>query len=221
MIKIGYLGRNHALELLEETQPTNVAKELTGKVKRCPSVRGYDMNTFEVKCPFDAEWTITKSDTDNIVCDFNPDHTTVAVDNKVLEFDVDSGVVQINIRPQWSFVSDTPGTILLQHSNGIDTNPPIISGMFDIYNWPDRTLSIGYKITSNPQTFRLKRGEPWYRVTIITPELQPVNLVKMEERPPFLERTKNKHHLAAVHYLNWRKVFKYFGKTRPKKLINA
>ena len=221
MIKVGYLGLNHHLEILEESQPTKIAKELTGKIKRCPAIRGYDMNTFEVKCPFNVEWTVRKNNTGEVVYDFNTDYTTVTINDQLLAFDVDSGVVQVELRPQWSFVSDTPGTILLQHSNGIDTNPPIISGMFDIYNWPDRTLSIGYNITEYPQTIRLKRGEPWYRVTIITPDLQPVNLVKMEERPPFLQRTKNKHHLAAVHYINWRKVFKYFGKTRPKKLINA
>jgi hypothetical protein len=78
---------------------------------------------------------------------------------------------------------------------------------------------VAYSITEKVQTFKLKRGEPWYRVTFITPDLEPVKLIKMNERHPYLVRTQNKDTLSTIKYLNWRKVFKYFGKTRPKKLI--
>ena len=108
---------------------------------------------------------------------------------------------------------------MVLHTNGVDTNPQIITGMFDIYDWPDRALSVGYYLTKKEQTFTLKRDEPWYRVTFITPDLEPIKLIKMTERSPYLVRTQNKDKLSTIKYLNWRKVFKYFGKTRPKKLI--
>ena len=138
---------------------------------------------------------------------------------EILSFDNDATVVQVLLSPAWSFVSDTPNTILFLHTNGVDTNPQMISGMFDIYDWADRAVSMAYSITEKVQTFKLKRGEPWYRVTFITPDLEPVKLIKMTERHPYLVRTQNKDTLSTLKYLNWKKVFKYFGKTRPKKLI--
>ena len=218
MIKIGYLGSDDStlasLELLEETHPTNIGL-LGGSLKRCPSVRGYHMNTFEVKCPFDLEWTVSHT-SEGVFCEVSENTTQLA---NILLIDEQGTNCQVKLRPMWSFISDTPNTIILQHTNGIDTNPQIVSGMFDIYNWPDRAISIGYSITKKEQTFKLKRGEPWYRVTFITPDLEPVKLIKMTERSPFLIRTQNKDKLTTIKYLNWRKIFKYFGKTRPKKLI--
>ena len=221
MIKIGYIGANkNAQELLEETQPTNIGL-LGGNLTRCPSVRGYHMNTFEVKCPFDLEWTVWREENR---WEVNIENTSLSTDSSfsldnLFAFDKENTNVQINYRPGWSFISDTPNTILLQHTNGIDTNPQIISGMINIYDWADRALSIGYSLTEKVQTFKIKRGEPWYRVTFITPDLEPVKLIKMTERHPYLVRTQIKDHLATIEYQNWRKIFKYFGKTRPKKLI--
>ena len=221
MIKIGYIGANkNAQELLEETQPTNIGL-LGGNLTRCPSVRGYHMNTFEVKCPFDLEWTVWREENR---WEVNIENTSLSTDSSfsldnLFAFDKENTNVQINYRPGWSFISDTPNTILLQHTNGIDTNPQIISGMINIYDWADRALSIGYSLTEKVQTFKIKRGEPWYRVTFITPDLEPVKLIKMTERHPYLVRTQRKDKLATIEYQNWRKIFKYFGKTRPKKLI--
>ena len=221
MIKIGYLGTGvTSLELLEETQPTNIGS-LGGSLKRCPSVKSYHMNTFEVKCPFDLEWTVWRDENRWKV---NMENTTIGWDDsfpleKLFTFDNECTNCQVNYRPMWSFISDTPNTTILLHTNGIDTNPQIITGMFDIYDWPDRALSIGYSLTEEVQTFKINRGEPWYRVTFITPDLEPVKLIKMTEKHPYLVRTQIKDELGTIEYQNWRKIFKYFGKTRPKKLI--
>ena len=232
MIKIGYLGNaGHdrrfgsalavSLENLTECKPTPI-KLLGGALTRCPSVRGYHMNTFEVKCPFDLEWTITRDKTDDSWrWDINPDNTTIDLDKglQILSVDSEGKSVQVMIHPGWSFVSDTPNTIMLQHTNGIDTNPQMISGQLDIYKWPDRQMSIGYYVEKGKQTFTLKKGKPWYRVTFFLPDLEPVKLVKMTERSEFLKRTANKSYLSNIKYLNWRKVFTDFGNSRPKKLI--
>ena len=157
MIKIGYLGTGvTSLELLEETQPTNIGL-LGGSLKRCPSVKSYHMNTFEVKCPFDLEWTVWREENR---WEVNTENTSLNTDgsfslDNLFTFDRENTNVQINYRPGWSFISDTPNTILLQHTNGIDTNPQIISGMIDIYDWPDRALSIGYSLTEKIQTFKI------------------------------------------------------------------
>ena len=225
MIKIGYLGIEGGdalgLENLTECKPTPI-KLLGGALTRCPSVRGYHMNTFEVKCPFDLEWTITKDKTDDTWrWDINPDNTTIDLDKglQILSVDSEGKSVQVVLHPGWSFVSDTPNTIMLQHTNGIDTNPQMISGQLDIYKWPDRQMSIGYYVEKGKQTFTLKKGQPWYRVTFFTPDLRPVKLVRMEERPEFLKRTKDKVYLTGIKNLDWRKIFTDFGNSRPKKLI--
>jgi len=102
----------------------------------------------------------------------------------------------------------------------VTTNPPIVSGQLDIYKWPDRPLSAGYYINKNLQTFKLRRGQPWYNITFITPEFEPVKLIRMYERCAFLKNTHNKFQLPTINKLDWRNVFNYFGRTRPKKLIN-
>ena len=232
MIKIGYLGNEGpggrfgsalavSLENLTECKPTPI-KLLGGALTRCPSVRGYHMNTFEVKCPFDLEWTITRDKTDDSWrWDINPDNTTIYLDKdlEILGVDSEGKSVQVMIHPGWSFVSDTPNTIMLQHTNGIDTNPQMISGQLDIYKWPDRQMSIGYYVENDKQTFTLKKGKPWYRVTFFVPDLEPVKLVEMTERSEFLKRTANKSYLSSLKHLNWKKIFTDFGNSRPKKLI--
>jgi len=225
MIKIGYLGNEGGdalgLENLIECKPTPI-KLLGGALTRCPAVRGYHMNTFEVKCPFDLEWRVTRPKTDiPWSLEINPNNTTIDLDKGHQPFKVDSEgkSVQVMIHPGWSFVSDTPNTIMLQHTNGIDTNPQMISGQLDIYKWPDRQMSIGYYVKNDEQTFTLKKGQPWYRVTFFLPNLEPVKLVEMTERSEFLKRTANKSYLSNLKHLNWRKVFTDFGNSRPKKLI--
>ena len=236
MIKIGYLGLPEnadivlGLEHLEECKPTPIGLH-DGVLSRCPGTKGYHMNTFEVKCPFDLEFTITRSEEEKEIGDYswviNPDKTTFDLtdvfwySNQILNFSPDGTTVQVMTHPGWSFVSDTPNTIMLQHSNGIDTNPQIITGNADIYKWPDRQLSIAYSLEDggDEQTFTLKRGQPWYRVTFFVPELQPVTLVKMEERPLYLRNIRNKTDLTIFKNLNWRKIFNDFGNSRPKKLI--
>ena len=235
MIKIGYLGAPEndggvlGLELLEECKPTPIGL-LGGVLSRCPATRGYHMNTFEVKCPYNLEFTITRSEEEKETGDWsagiNPDKTSFDLNdmfwnsNQILNFTPDGTTVQV-IHPGWSFVSDTPNTIMLKHSNGIVTNPQQVTGQLDIYKWPDRQMSVGYYLDTgkDEQTFTLKRGQPWYRLTFFTPGLETVKLVRMEERPEFLKRTHNKSQLALIKYTNWRKVFTDFGNSRPKKLI--
>jgi hypothetical protein len=226
MIKIGYLSSpSLGLEHLLECQPTPI-KLLGGNLTKCPAVRGYHQNTFEVKCPFDLEWTVSKHPMTGCRAEINPDNCSLDMEKisnleNILAFDREGKVVQVLINPGWSFVSDTPNTIMLQHSNGIDTNPQIVTGQMDIYKWADRKLSVGYSLENggDEQTFTLKRGQPWYRVTFFVPDLKPITLVKMEERPEFLKRTRNKTDLTIFKNLNWRKIFTDFGNSRPKKLI--
>ena len=233
MIDIGYLNDSEQSEFssritaicnLEEVQPTKVSPIDSEYVKYCPSIKTLYANTFEVRCPFDLEFTIQHNGDGTWNWNINKDRSTIDLiqlpGDEILNFTSDGKVVQIYPNPRWSFISDTKNVILLQHSNGITTNPPIISGQVDIYKWPDRPLSVGYHISKNTQTFRLRRGQPWYNLTFITPEFEPIKLIRMYERCAFLKNTHNKFKLPTINKLDWRNVFNYFGRTRPKKLIN-
>ena len=166
MIDIGYLNDSDQSEFaatttsicnLEEVQPTRVNPIDSEYIKYCPSVKTFYANTFEVRCPFDLEFTIQKNGDGTWNWNINGDKTTIDLQRftgeDILNFTSDGKVVQIYPNPRWSFVSDTKNVILLQHSNGITTNPPIISGQLDIYKWPDRPLSVGYLISKNLQIF--------------------------------------------------------------------
>ena len=70
MIDIGYLNDSEQSEFsskvtsicnLEEVQPTKVSPIDSEFVKYCPSVKTLYANTFEVKCPFDLEWTVQRN----------------------------------------------------------------------------------------------------------------------------------------------------------------
>ena len=156
MIDIGYLNDSEQSEFastttsicnLEEVQPTRINPIDSEYIKYCPSVKTFYANTFEVRCPFDLEFTIQKNGDGTWNWNINGDKTTIDLQRftgeDILNFTSDGKVVQIYPNPRWSFVSDTKYVILLQHSNGISTNPPIISGQLDIYKWPDRPLSVG------------------------------------------------------------------------------
>ena len=87
-------------------------------------------------------------------------------------------------------------------------NPQIVTGWLDIYKWPDRPLSIAYNIHKSIQTIKIKKGQPWYRLTFITPEFESVKLIRMYERCSFLLNTKNK---SKMIYHGWES-------TRPRLL---
>lgn len=234
MIKIGYLNFpeesnygfiSSSVCNMEETQPRKVKGIDSNYVKMCPSVKTYYANTFEILCPFDLEFTVKFNDEGGWHTDINTDKTTISLVNaefepeKILNFTPDGRIVQIFPNPNWSFISDTKNVILIQHSNGIDTNPQILTGNLDIYKWPDRPLSVGYYLDKKEQTITLRRGQPWYRLTFITPEFEQVKLIRMYERCAFLKNTMSKGKLSLINKLNWKKIFNYFGNTRPKRLI--
>jgi hypothetical protein len=223
MIKIGYLGGEDpvGLELLEEVQPTRISQLTSDFVKNCPAINNYYKNTFEIRSPYTLDFTIKQSRNGP---SWEIHDTTLAVGNlgfdgeKILQVTGDGDFVQIYPRPQWGFISDTKNVIMFQHSNGITTNPPVISGMYDIYKWPDRNLSLAYKLEFGKR-ITIKKGEPLYYVTFITPNFEPVKLIRMYERTGFLKSTRNKENLSFMSKQNWPKVFEYFGRSRPKKLI--
>ena len=232
MIKIGYLNDPSVSEFesvgtsicnMEETQPNKIEGVNSQYTKFCPSIKTYYANTFEVKCPFDLEFKVEHKDTGEWFWEIV--NTTINIPNQyfspedILNFSPDGKVVQIYPNPNWSFISDTKNVILMQHTNGIDTNPQIVTGWLDIYKWPDRPLSVAYNTNKSMQTIKIKKGQPWYRLTFITPEFEQVRLIRMYERCSFLLNTKNKSKMAVINKVNWRKVFNYFGTTRPKKLI--
>tara|TARA_Y100001936_G_scaffold229637_1_gene251992 strand:+ start:401 stop:1108 length:708 start_codon:yes stop_codon:yes gene_type:complete len=232
MIKIGYLNDPSVSEFesvgtsicnMEETQPKKVKGVDSQYTKFCPSIKTYYENTFEVKCPFDLEFKVEHKDSGE--WNWEIINTTINIPNQyfnpeeILNFSPDGKVVQIYPNPNWSFISDTENVILMQHTNGIDTNPQIVTGWLDIYKWPDRPLSIAYNIHKSIQTIKIKKGQPWYRLTFITPEFESVKLIRMYERCSFLLNTKNKSKMAVINKLNWKKVFNWFGNTRPKRLI--
>lgn len=227
MIDIGYLTDPRydisAICNLEEVEPTRVEQIDAQFIKFCPAVKTLYANTFEIKCPFDLEWTIKFEDDGRFNWELPSDKTTINLEflkaSDILNFQPDGRTVQIAPNPQWSFISDTKNVIMIQHTNGITTNPPIISGQIDIYKWPDRPLSIGYYMNKKSQTFRLRKGQPWFRVSFITPDFQPVRLIRMYERCAFLESTLTKAKLTMIQKLDWKRVFNYFGNSRPKKLI--
>ena len=229
MIKIGYLVSGHSkdedlsssLSYLDDAQPKRVEPIDDDELKYCPSVRTYYANTFEVKCPYDLQFSVDQSNkgTKYTIDSTNLDFGHFSPD-QMLKFGEGGKSVQIYPMPLWSFVSDTPNVFLILHSDGITTNPQIISAWLDIYKWPDRPLNVAYRTHLKNQTIKLKKNEPLYRISFLTPDLESVKLVRMYERKGFLKETKNKVYLSGLlRGNNWKRIFNNFGKSRPKKLI--
>ena len=225
MIKIGYIGSADpvGIELLPESQPKR-ADQLTNEfIKNCPGISNYYKNTFVIHAPYTLEYTVSKNADGSLWWEIHPENTTLSIGSPtfptedIVQIQGDA-FAQINPRPQWGFISDTPNVYLLQHTNGITTNPQIVSGMFDIYKWPDRAVSVAYPVEIGKRV-RINKGEPWYNITFITPNFEPVKLVRMYERTGFLSATRNKHNTSYMSKQFWPRVFDYFASIRPKRLI--
>ena len=173
------------------------------------------------------EWKVIRNEDNTYEWTINMDTTTLAMSPNgdinpegVLNFTNDGASVQMRPCPNYSFVSDTKNVILLQHMALPSQNPPILAGMIDIYKWPDRSISVGYEVPVGESYFSVKKGEPWYYLTFITPDQESVKLVRqLKKRHPFLEKANGKERMSAFFKLNWKEQFDWFGKTRPKKLI--
>lgn len=229
MIKVGLLGcpddGGSAIEMIPGVKPEKVKHPESKYLNGCPSIVGYYKNTYAVTCPFDLEWAICHNDDGSWDWAINEENSSVSLNSRlitpenILGMSPDGRVCQIHPHPMWSFVSDTKDVIVLQHTNGPTENPDIITGMMDIYKWPDRPLSVAYHCPNKQNKFQLKKGQPWYYITFITPNQDTVKLVELEERHPFLKKTSNKSNLGFFRKLNWTKIFNHFGETRPKKLM--
>lgn len=229
MIKVGLLGcpddGGNAIEMIPDVKPAKVSVPNSKFLSGCPSIVGYYKNTYQVTCPFDLEWAVCHNEDGTWDWAINEENSSISLDSRLISpIDIlgaspDGRVCQIHPHPMWSFVSDTKDVIVLQHSNGDTKNPDIITGMMDIYKWPDRPLSVAYSCDKADNKFNLQKGQPWYFITFITPNQETVKLVELEDRHPFLKRTRNKSNLGFFRKLNWTKIFNHFGEVRPKKLM--
>ena len=81
MIDIGYLTDPRydisAICNLEEVEPTKVEQIDAQFIKFCPAVKTLYANTFEIKCPFDLEWTIKFEDDGRFNWQLPSDKTTI------------------------------------------------------------------------------------------------------------------------------------------------
>jgi len=229
MIKIGYYhpeDNKSPDEFLMGCTPERVPQSDSDFLRRCPSTSVYRKNTFVVRAPYTLEFEVESDGKGQYQWQIDMESTTLAMSPNgevnpqgVLNFTPDGLSVQTRPCPNYSYVSDTKGVILLQHMALPSKNPPIINGMIDIYKWPDRALSVGYELPVGKTSFSIKKGEPWYFITFITPEQETVKLVRQIKRHPFLLKSNGKDRMSAFFKLNWREQFNFFGKMRPKKLI--
>jgi len=230
MIKIGMflppMEHRSSVEMVEGVLPEKVEPLDSDMLRRCPSITDYYKNTYVVRAPYTLEFEVVRNEDDSYEWQIDMETTTLAFPphggadpQASLSFTPDGASVQIRPFPSFSFVSDTKDVVLLQHTNGVTVNSQIISGVIDIYKWPDRALSVAYPIHKGHNTVTIKKGEPWFFLTFITPDLEPVKVVQMDERHPFLEKTKGKENMSKYFKLSWRKQFNYFGRIRPKKLL--
>lgn len=228
MINIGYYHEQsgtHSSLVAEGVYPERIETLESHLLRQCPSTEWYRRNTFAVRAPFTLEWSIERKDNDEIDWFVNTDTSTLAfgrgriTPESCLKFSGDLKVVQIAPQIGHSFVSDTQGVIMMVHSNGKTKCSDVVSGVMDIYKWPDREMSLAYHINKGLNEYKIIKGEPLYWLTFITPDMKPVKLIHQYTRHPFLEKTKTKSELPQLMKVNWLKQFQHFARLRPKKLI--
>lgn len=186
----------------------------------CPITKSIRNNTFEFVSPLDFRFKISD---DGTICLHNNDNGInqdyyhrfrESIETSIL-FDKDN--VQI-IATDIMFTTDTPGTKVMFWPHPTSNHPKMMLGMIDIYDWLRVWHYTFFAFPDPNKEYIIKKGDPLAMVSILTPNMEPVELLFTE---PTVEMEKLSRREATKLYKikDWFKIFKIAGNLRPKKLI--
>ena len=179
--------------------------------KKCPAFNHKQDRTFVGLSSIDFEFLVERSGEKNIILCDNPD--LLFLDDE--HINSPKPVIQIQFpkfffwthqNDIWFEFNDHPMT---SYSNNFIAVP----GWFNLSNWP-RTMSLAITIVDEKKPVRIKKGDPLFRISFYSPNLDFQVVLKEEKDKKLIESMEkefSKRQEYAYKHKSWRK--KMFSKT--------
>ncbi len=155
--------------LAPEPERTLGKAAVRGEYLKCVAVQDFHVNTFTVYSPFSARFKF----------DREANKIDAYGDNVINTARFTENGVEIQLFPQYVF--RTTESVVIQLLPPLLTPPRsdafVTPGEYDISRWL-RPLNTSFMIPDGVTEFEIKEGEPLYSVRFITPNNEPVKLVR-------------------------------------------
>lgn len=229
MIKIGFVSVGNlgdpqqSLEAHPAFYPKREDFQADGPTRKCPAFHDYVMGSFSIGIAYNLRFCVRKSQDGKYWVEYDRSFTSLPepiLPNCLNLDNIEYGVVQLNIHPNWMFISDTPNVHMIVIPASGQTNPEPFRGHLNIYNW--------FRHTS--YAFRVKIDE-WVTVSKDSP-IMAVKFVHPEETHFVIKEVRKTREIESraqfmvIHNLvgsqtfsRWKDIFKFNGKRRPKKVL--
>lgn len=179
--------------------------------RRCPAVQSYMVNSFRVNYPVTANIKVQNQelfcDTPKFLQNINGWDSFFAWTGNALEAcctDV-------------FFFCDVPGVKVLMHPHKDGPLPCIVPSIVDTYKFPRSTHACAF--LTEGQEINIKRGDPAYIVTFITPNEERVRLVPCD-RPEVMAWSKEREtYNRATGVMKWKHFFTEGLRFKPKNQV--
>jgi hypothetical protein len=201
-------------------------------VSNCPGWLDYESRLFEVPCPVDLRLRIVR-DKDGRLMIANPDGDASGVRHAHL-----GRLLTLVPQAEWRHPErpilqiTTPYVFIADETAWLTQSPPVqhynpnpwpgilIGGRLPVHIWP-RAMVWAFEWWDISKELVLRRGEPWFYVTIETDDPgRPLRLVEAEMTPALREYRQGMS--GVTNYVNrtW-SLFKVAEERRPKKLLTV
>lgn len=156
--------------LAPEPQRSLANVEARGEFLKCVAVQDFHVNAFTVYSPFSAKFTFDRAN--NKIDIVGDNHLNTAKYNE-------DGDVELQLFPQYVFRTTAPVMMqLLPPVLATNRNDAfVVPGEFDISRWI-RPLNTAFIVPKHVDVFEIKEGEPLFSIRFITPNNEPVKLIR-------------------------------------------
>lgn len=179
--------------------------------KRCPAVQGYMVNSFRVNYPVSAE---LKVENQELFCD-QPQY--LQRNNGWDPFFTWPGNIFEALCTDVFFFCDVPGVKVLMNAHKDSPLPCMIPSIVDTYKFPRTNHACSF--LTEGQKISIKRGDPAYVATFITPNEERVRLVPCN-RPEILTWCKDREAFNRMTgSMKWKHFFTDGLRFRPKNQV--
>lgn len=229
MIKIGFVSngyQNHPGQALESHPffyPKREDFQADGPTRKCPAFHDYTMGAFSIGIAFDLRFCVRRSPEGKVWVEYDRTFTTLPEESlpHALNLDgIEFGVVQLNLHPNWMFVSDTPNVYMVILPAVGQTNPEPFRGQLNIYNW-FRHTSYAFRVKID-EWVTISKDSPIMSAKFFHPEDSHFVLKEIRRTQDIEKRARfmDVHALIGGQtFARWREIFQFNGKRRPKKVL--
>jgi hypothetical protein len=181
------------------------------------------MGAFSLGIAYDMRFCVRKTADGEYWVEYDRSFTTLpeeALAHAIVMQNIQEGVAQLNLLPNWMFISDTPDVQMIIVPALGQTNPEPFRGQLNIYNW-FRNTSYAFKVKVD-EWVTISKNSPIFAVKFVHPEESHFVLGEIKLTPEIERHARYMEAhgiLGNQTFAKWREIFKFNGKRRPAKVL--